>query len=110
MPARGGAGGLQPAAGGAGLRAVTQPSGIAFFDVDRTVLRRSSGRYFLLLGVRQGLFPLTSLIHLQIAYLNRLCEFPLETLVDRKVLPDNPFLSPANEPHFANDQISLPDR
>jgi len=48
---------------------MTQPSGIAFFDVDRTVLRRSSGRYFLLLGVRQGLFPLTSLIHLQIAYL-----------------------------------------
>ena len=48
---------------------MTQRAGIAFFDVDRTVLRRSSGRYFLLLGVRQGLFPVTSLIHLQIAYL-----------------------------------------
>jgi len=48
---------------------MTGRGGIAFFDVDRTVLRRSSGRYFLLLGVRLGLFPVTSLLYMPIAYL-----------------------------------------
>jgi HAD superfamily hydrolase (TIGR01490 family) len=48
---------------------MTERARIAFLDVDRTVLRRSSGRHFLLLGVRQGLFPAISLFYLPIVYL-----------------------------------------
>jgi HAD superfamily hydrolase (TIGR01490 family) len=48
---------------------MTGRSGIAFLDVDHTVLRRSSGRHFLILGVREGLFPVTSLFYLPVVYL-----------------------------------------
>jgi len=48
---------------------MTEPIRIAFLDVDRTVLRRSSGRHFLMLGVRRGLFPASSLLYLPIVYL-----------------------------------------
>jgi HAD superfamily hydrolase (TIGR01490 family) len=48
---------------------MTGRSGIAFLDVDHTVLRRSSGRHFLVLGVRKGLFPVTSLFYLPVVYL-----------------------------------------
>jgi HAD superfamily hydrolase (TIGR01490 family) len=47
---------------------MTERVRIAFLDVDHTVLRRSSGRHFLLLGVRQGLFPVFSLFYLPLAY------------------------------------------
>jgi HAD superfamily hydrolase (TIGR01490 family) len=47
---------------------MTERVRIAFLDVDRTVLRRSSGRHFLLLGVRQGLFPVSSLFYLPLVY------------------------------------------
>lgn len=42
---------------------------ISFFDVDYTLLRRSSGRHFLIAGVRRGLFPIGSLYYLPSIYL-----------------------------------------
>lgn len=36
--------------------------GIDFLDVDHTLIRHSSGRRFLSLGVRKGAFPLTSVV------------------------------------------------
>jgi len=42
---------------------------ISFFDVDYTLLRRSSGRHFLFDGVRRGLFPIGSLYYLPSIYL-----------------------------------------
>ncbi len=42
---------------------------IAFFDVDRTLLRGSSARHFLLAGIRSRSFPLTSLWYMPRLYL-----------------------------------------
>ncbi len=42
---------------------------IAFFDVDRTLLRGSSARHFLLAGIRSGSFPLSSLWYMPRLYL-----------------------------------------
>ena len=42
---------------------------IAFFDVDRTLLRGSSPRHFLLAGIRRGFFPLSSLCYMPRFYL-----------------------------------------
>jgi HAD superfamily hydrolase (TIGR01490 family) len=43
--------------------------GIAFFDVDHTVVKRSTGRYFISLGVRRGLLPLSMLLSIPVYYL-----------------------------------------
>jgi HAD superfamily hydrolase (TIGR01490 family) len=43
--------------------------GIAFFDVDHTVVKRSTGRYFISVGVRRGLLPLSMLISVPVYYL-----------------------------------------
>lgn len=43
--------------------------GIAFFDVDHTVVKRSTGRYFISVGVRRGLLPLTMLLSVPVYYL-----------------------------------------
>ena len=42
---------------------------IAFFDVDRTLLRGSSARHFLLAGIRRRYFPLSSLWYMPRLYL-----------------------------------------
>jgi HAD superfamily hydrolase (TIGR01490 family) len=42
---------------------------IAFFDVDRTLLRGSSARHFLLAGIRRRFFPLFSLCYMPRLYL-----------------------------------------
>ncbi len=43
--------------------------GADFFDVDHTITRRSSGRHFMLLGVRRGVFPVSSLLFFPLTYL-----------------------------------------
>jgi HAD superfamily hydrolase (TIGR01490 family) len=43
--------------------------GIAFFDVDHTVVKRSTGRYFISVGARRGLLPLSMLLSVPVYYL-----------------------------------------
>lgn len=44
-------------------------SGADFFDVDHTITRGSTGRYFFVLGVREMLFPLSSIAAFPFTYL-----------------------------------------
>lgn len=43
--------------------------GIDFFDVDHTILRGSSPRHYIVLGVKLGLFPRKSLLKIPVFYL-----------------------------------------
>ena len=46
-----------------------QGPGIDFFDVDHTILRGSSPRHYIVLGIRLGLFPRKNLLRIPVFYL-----------------------------------------
>ncbi len=46
-----------------------QSQGIDFFDVDHTLTKKSSGRHFIVLGVRKGIFPIKVLVSIPYYYI-----------------------------------------
>ncbi len=58
--------------------------GIDFFDVDHTILRGSSSRHYVVLGVKLGMFPRTSLLKIPVLYLRyRLTEMSSQKTFQR---------------------------
>lgn len=60
--------------------------GIEIFDVDHTITRRSSGRHFVMQGVRMGLLPLSFYLSLPYYYLKYRVGGPLFGDLDKELL------------------------